>query len=88
MIPHEVGDVVRDRARSQTGEVIAVNGDVLTLVRPSGLTWNTPQGHCKNATDEEKRELQTNRANRLRLGSGVRERGASRAQQVVGTELP
>lgn len=66
MTLNQVGDVVRDINRCQTGEVTAVNGDVLSVVRPSGLSWNTLDHHCRPASAAERAQLQTNRELRLK----------------------
>ncbi|UFQ16455.1 MULTISPECIES: hypothetical protein [Streptomyces] len=61
MTLNQLGDVVRDINRCQTGEVIAVNGDVLTVARPSGYEWEAKDHHCRPADPYEMQTFQTSR---------------------------
>jgi hypothetical protein len=57
----QVGDVVRDTIRCQTGEVVAVHGDVLTVARPSGYQWDAKDHHCRPADAYEMQTFETSR---------------------------
>lgn len=63
---YKSGDTVMDGIRCQAGQVVAVNGDVLTIVRPSGLTWDAPAKDCSPAGRLERERL-VNSSRRLRL---------------------
>ncbi|MCX4987109.1 hypothetical protein [Streptomyces sp. NBC_00572] len=51
------GDVVTDGTRALAGQVRAVNGDLLTLARPGGTTWQAKADNCWAASPEERRAL-------------------------------
>lgn len=53
----KVGDVVKDWRRDQVAEVVAVNGDTLTVARPSGIEWPAEARQCRPATEQEKADL-------------------------------
>ncbi|WJV49889.1 hypothetical protein [Streptomyces flavofungini] len=53
-----VGDVVVDVPRNHIVKVTAVNGDVLTVARPSGLAWETQRQDCRPATAAEQRDFE------------------------------
>lgn len=61
MADHRVGDVVTDWFRGLVAEVVAVNGDVLTLARPSGIKWPADEHHCRAAKSWEKEALDDTR---------------------------
>jgi hypothetical protein len=51
------GDIVTDATRALTGQVREVDGDVLTLVRPSGYVWEAAVDQCWTASPEERASL-------------------------------
>ncbi|MBT2389924.1 hypothetical protein J7E87_10945 [Streptomyces sp. ISL-1] len=75
-----VGDVVSDGIRCQVGEVNAIDGDELEIVRPSGLTWWASKYHCRQASRRERETLETNRTLRLKALSARTSRPASSAE--------
>lgn len=75
-----VGDVVSDGIRCQVGEVNAIEGDELEIVRPSGLTWWASKYHCRQASRRERATLETNRTLRLKALSAPTSRPASSAE--------
>ncbi len=54
---YRVGDVVTDGQRALTGQVRALHGDLLTLVRPSGYLWEAAVEQCWTASPEERASL-------------------------------
>ncbi|MFK4224436.1 hypothetical protein [Streptomyces sp. NPDC019890] len=75
-----VGDVVSDGIRCQVGEVNAIEGDELEIVRPSGLTWWASKYHCRQASRRERETLETNRTLKLKALSPHVSRPASSAE--------
>ncbi|MFD9861818.1 ATP-binding protein [Streptomyces alboflavus] len=53
-----VGDVVVDTCRGRVVQVTAVDGEVLTVTRPSGLSWETRSQNCRQALPGEQREFE------------------------------
>lgn len=51
------GDVVTDATRALTGAVRDVNGNELTLARPSGYAWKATVEHCWTASPEERESM-------------------------------
>ncbi|MFH8346828.1 hypothetical protein [Streptomyces sp. NPDC018045] len=70
---YEVGDVVRDCSKDRTGTVESAEGTVLTLVRPSGLSWSVDAKTVRFATTAQKAELKN-----LQDRQDQRRRGVSR----------
>ncbi|GHC61806.1 ATP-binding protein [Streptomyces flavofungini] len=53
-----VGDVVVDTRRGRVVQVTAADGEVLTVTRPSGLSWETRSQNCRQALPGEQREFE------------------------------
>ncbi|WJV48186.1 ATP-binding protein [Streptomyces flavofungini] len=53
-----VGDVVVDTRRGRVVQVTAADGEVLTVTRPAGLSWETRRQNCRQALPGERREFE------------------------------
>ncbi|MFE6398843.1 ATP-binding protein [Streptomyces alboflavus] len=53
-----VGDVVVDTRRGRVVQVTAADGEVLTVTRPAGLSWETRRLNCRRALPGERREFE------------------------------
>ncbi|WP_282695755.1 hypothetical protein [Streptomyces sp. CC208A] len=57
MTYYRLGDFVTDATRALTGQVHAVHGKTLTLVRPSGFLWEADADQCWKASAQERAGL-------------------------------
>ncbi|MFD5770642.1 hypothetical protein ACFWIN_33105 [Streptomyces sp. NPDC127049] len=54
---YRIGEYVTDATRALTGQVHAVHGRTLVLLRPSGFLWEAEADQCWKASPQERAGL-------------------------------